>query len=166
MLTTFLFFVLILLLAQNENIEHIENIEEKLKSRKFKITLYNVEIVTWKNYDQTNFFAKVKKLENPFYSNYIYSEKLEIYKNFGKNLARVFLPYAEIYTNLQNGKTKNIKIILYTKDEKNNFFLTYIYSNETFIKNKKILLLKNFIYTSSQKTKFFLYYPKMEIYLN
>jgi len=153
----FLFFIGIFFVAKNE---HITNIDQYINKNP-KIILYNVKIVNWRTYNEINFIAKAKKIYNPFYSKYLYSQEVEIYKPIKKELILIYAPYLEIYTNLFSGKSNNIKSII-KKDES----ITTIYTKEAKIKNKNIDLSRNIIYHKSKDVIMKIYYPKMEIYLD
>ncbi len=163
MLLTLMFFVLLLIMAKNEHIT--QNID--LSNNRMKFTIYEVKIVSWKNYNTVNFEAKAQKLENPFYSNYLYASNTQIYKNDKKNIGIIYLPSLEIYTNLYYGKAQNIKGIIYRK-EKDKIDLSspiLIYSENLIIKNKKIELQKNYIYYKNRDNFIKIFYPIIEIYL-
>jgi len=157
----FLFFIGIFFIAKNE---HITNIEEYTK-RPQLITLYNVKIVNWRTYSEMNFIAKAQKIYNPKLTNYLYAKNVEIQKLLNGSISRsnknsiyIYAPYLEIYTNLFEGRSKNLKTIV--KSE--NYSLT-IYSQEMKIKNKRIELLKNYIYHQSKDLVIKIYYPQIDI---
>lgn len=164
MLLTSLFFVLLLIMAKNEHVT--QNIDLS-NNKRMKFTIYGVKIVSWKNYNTVNFEAQTKKLENPFYSNYLYASNTQIYRNDRKNVGIIYLPSLEIYTNLYYGKAQTIRGIIYTK-EKNKIDLNspiLIYSENLIIKNKKIELQKNYIYNKNKDSFIKIFYPVIEIYL-
>lgn len=148
-------------MANKENVTNFEYISE----RKMVMTLYNVRILTWKNYNEINFEAKVKKLQNPFYTNYIYSEEVEIHRKDPDKIITISVPALEIYTNLSQAKAKNIKTIIYLK-EKNTWNYDQpikIYSQNLMIIKKNIILQHNYIYHTIKKNFVMIYYPQIEI---
>ncbi|MCX7758533.1 MAG: hypothetical protein N2169_02825 [bacterium] len=161
--TIFLFFILIFIMAKNEYITNIEPINQK----KMFLTLYNVQIVNWKNYNQINFIAKSEKILTPFYSNYIYSTNVDIYKHNQNNIIKLSIPSLEIYTNLSYAKTNHIKATIYFKENNkiNTNYPVFIYSQDLTIKNKNIVLTQNYIYHRINKNQIRIYYPQIEIQL-
>lgn len=150
-------------MAKNEYIINTESINQ----RKMFLTLYNVQIVNWKNYNQVNFIAKSQKILTPFHSNYIYSINVEIYKLNQDNIIKLSIPYLEIYTNLSYAKTKDIKATIYFKENNkiNTNHPIFIYSQDLKIKNKNIVLTKNYIYHRINQNQIRIYYPIIEIQL-
>ncbi|MCS7165783.1 MAG: hypothetical protein RMJ51_05895 [Candidatus Calescibacterium sp.] len=159
----FFFFFLILILAKNES---ITNVEYTIENR-MVMTLYNVRIKTWKDHDQINFEAEVGKLQNLFYTNYIYSTDVKLYKKDSDRIVVISVPALEIYTNLSQAKAKNIKTIVYLK-EKNTWNYKQpikIYSKDLSIVQRNIILRRNYIYHTIEKNLIKIYYPKIEIKL-
>lgn len=157
----FLVFILILLIAKNENIV----ITEIPTKNQMKFILYNVQIVNFRTYNKINFIAKAQKLQNPFYSNYLYCNIVELYLNQENRKIYSFMPFFEVYTNLIYGKSKNVKSVIYLQNNKKENSKSLIYCQELKIENKKVFLNRNYIYYQTDNLNISIYYPTIEIYL-
>lgn len=161
LLSFILFFVLVFIIAKNEN---ITNIEIPNQNKQF-IIIYDLEIRNWRTYNQLNFIAKSKKISSIMFSNYLYCQNTFIYKIQQNNAIQLYLPYLEIYTNLYYGKSRNLKVKIYNIEKSKIEKPIHINSTYLIIKNKKIKLIKNYIYYNFGDKVVNIYYPEIEIYL-